>query len=995
MRVKTGIILILGLLFLAGTAGAVTTVTVTGNSSWLVAGSGSSTTYEIVVTNSSGSVNGAAITFNVDAPYGKMSPESVTTDGAGRAFSTFIVNTKSGTAPVFASLSNTGETYPVNTTIFQKIDHANAYFAGFSHPLSGTVASQVPFTVSVTDKYGNPVDNRTGVNHPISLHITGPAPNDCGFVEAGLAHDISTVLDASGQSLLTVRLTTRVGDNNILMDAYQSIPNQLAWITAESKGIPFSMTQVVSPSGSPPTLPADNVSVFSIVYTLYDVYGNPTNNQTIWVNTTVPGEEKQFVSNSLGRVVYPYGPRSSIGYIDITATSVANATAVTTPLMPLTVRFKHTGAEIVYLTANPDTMPSADKNPSFTSNIYATVADHMGNAVDGVTVNFVLSNITYDGTYNVTSAPVLLTNSSVTNADGVATVQLSPGGFTAPNTPGFVADATGHAKVTATWNTSQKIVPVHWKNYPYLSVTTSVNPLIVQVNDTIDVTVGFKGDGWAMQPTPIDVVLTTDRSGSMMYDNPDRMVEIMGAAGVFVDQMGTNDQIGVVSFGQKGTATAYTYMTGLGPGIDSVTSDDNSYRTLHYPASPTNYAEYATLDLPLNFDKSLVKAKVNSMVPYSGTPMRSAIYKSINEINLHKGLNTVKGIVLLSDGDYNWYGDPLARGSAGSSTPSDYSDLTTSYYSYSGLGSGKFSEQNMSVYAKNNGIRIFSIAFGDDISAGGKKTLETLAKGSNGTYYEASATDIANVYKKIAGELKDTAGVNTTMTVDFENINVSGVSVPGAQVYDYVYNSTASTKIHWQNGTITVADQTSDWASDNKLDFNVGTIKVGESWNATFRLKVKESGLIDVFGKNSKVTFNGGTETLYLPQTFISVVPALSTLDVTTKSIQLKNLTMTETGEIKTLIPVKWDTTYDGNQTLTERVYYQINGGPWVLFDTKVHTGTPYDGTDYAQLDITTLPPGGYLIKIVATAADATDAVIILPDSVYVGGQGRTFIQLS
>jgi len=42
--------------------------------------------------------------------------------------------------------------------------------------------------------------------------------------------------------------------------------------------------------------------------------------------------------------------------------------------------------------------------------------------------------------------------------------------------------------------------------------------------------------------------------------------------------------------------------------------------------------------------------------------MRSAIYKSIQEINLHKRSNTVKAIVLLSDGDYNYYGDPLARG---------------------------------------------------------------------------------------------------------------------------------------------------------------------------------------------------------------------------------------------------------------------------------------------------------------------------------------------
>ena len=80
------------------------------------------------------------------------------------------------------------------------------------------------------------------------------------------------------------------------------------------------------------------------------------------------------------------------------------------------------------------------------------------------------------------------------------------------------------------------------------------------------------------------------------------------------------------------------------------------------------------------------------------------------------------------------------------------------------------------------------------------------------------------------------------MSADFENINVTGVTMPGNQVFDYVYNPTASTKITWQNGTPTVINQSDDWTTDNKLDFNIGTIKVGQFWNATFRLRVNQSG---------------------------------------------------------------------------------------------------------------------------------------------------------
>jgi hypothetical protein len=59
-------------------------------------------------------------------------------------------------------------------------------------------------------------------------------------------------------------------------------------------------------------------------------------------------------------------------------------------------------------------------------------------------------------------------------------------------------------------------------NYPYLSVETEVSDTKVSVNSTsehttniTDVTIRLKGDGYAMKPDPIDVVLVIDTSGSM------------------------------------------------------------------------------------------------------------------------------------------------------------------------------------------------------------------------------------------------------------------------------------------------------------------------------------------------------------------------------------------------------------------------------------------------------------------------------------------------
>jgi hypothetical protein len=212
-----------------------------------------------------------------------------------------------------------------------------------------------------------------------------------------------------------------------------------------------------------------------------------------------------------------------------------------------------------------------------------------------------------------------------------------------------------------------------------------------------------------------------------------------------------------------------------------------------------------------------------------------------------------------------------------------------------------------------------------------------------------------------------------------------------------VYNANASTKIGWQDGKTNVTDQSTDWL-DNKLDFTIGTIKVGQQWNATFRLKVNQSGLIDVFGNHSTVSFNnGGPQKLVLPQTFITVVPNLILTNIMAKTITLDNLTVTETGEIKVLLPVTWNTNYTGNKTLTEKVYYRIDGtGPWVQFDTKIHMYDPLttEYVDYAQLDVTKLPPGSYQIMVYATASDAPDATKTLSGPVNVGNRGRTFIKI-
>ena len=243
------------------------------------------------------------------------------------------------------------------------------------------------------------------------------------------------------------------------------------------------------------------------------------------------------------------------------------------------------------ITANPETMASRDVDPLIISDISASVTDIMGNPVENETVTFTMSNASYSGNFNITSNPALVSTTATTDVDGLATVTFIPGSFTTNSSdPKYSSTATGNCTVTAHWGTLHKPILITWKNYPYLSVKTSVNPQTIQVNQTVDVTIAFKGDGWALQPKPIDVVLCTDRSGSMLFDNPDRMFSIREAAKAFVDNMSpSRDTLGLVTFGRSGYISRPGYNSGIS------TSEINN---VYLPYSWT-YTDYATVDRTL------------------------------------------------------------------------------------------------------------------------------------------------------------------------------------------------------------------------------------------------------------------------------------------------------------------------------------------------------------------------------------------------------------
>ena len=205
-------------------------------------------------------------------------------------------------------------------------------------------------------------------------------------------------------------------------------------------------------------------------------------------------------------------------------------------------------------------------------------------------VTFSLGAVGYPGgPYNITSLPMLTSNSALTDVNGFATVQFIPGSFsTNSSSLYYSSSATGNVTITATWNSTPKNLLVTWKNYPYLSVKTTVLPPTVALNDTVEVTIALKGDGWALAPKPVDTVLIIDKSGSMGWDSPTRMSQAKSSAKTFVDQMNSaQDRVGLVSFSSSTTLdqSLSNNFVSVKTKIDSLSANGaTQLRKLHIPA---------------------------------------------------------------------------------------------------------------------------------------------------------------------------------------------------------------------------------------------------------------------------------------------------------------------------------------------------------------------------------------------------------------------------
>lgn len=990
MRAKAGFLILLGLILLIGVATAEWAdyaSSISSDKEWIVANNVDTSVITVVAKNSSQYlppsnrlVPGATVTFTVDdSSYGSFSSSTVTTDASGVAITSFKAKTKSGTAVITATITSddSGTPHSQVLTINQKIDHDLAQYAVFDNKPELPVGTVTTFNIAITDIWGNPVDNRTAENHTFTLYMPGGQGRGL-WDGSSYVETITLATNSSGKSAITCRVAEVAGSNFVTMVPIGNMAvSPKAWIVGYALDEPYFMTQI---HPNPDEIRADGIEMFGLSYLLFDKYNNPVNDTAIHISAS-DGTSYDGNTTSEGALYATFGPKDTAGTYTLIATAASNASVncstsgsatYTTGFCTQNLTFHNTEPVDLRVSGIPLNLASYDVNPSSQGIVSARVVDIKGNSVIGETVTFTLGTPTYpDGPYNTTSGPSISPTSAVTGAGGVANCIFTPGAFVNYTNPdAFNATATGQVTVTATWTnkngtlTKSQDVTFIWKNYPYLSISVPDDVCSdVKVGDKINISVNLFGDGAALRPKPIDVVLVTDVSGSM--NSPaTKITNARLAAKTFAAAMSDQDRVGLESYGWK------------------------------TPTSPTPvWSAYARDDLPLTPIDPTTIGTVNSMIdtytPQGNTPMRPAIYNATNLIKYNMRPGAVRAILLMTDGEWNIAGDPT-----GASANNPCTGSTTYPRMAFPSPDALAGTDSVITYANQSGIRIYTV--GLVVSDCTNNSLHSYAVATGGKNYRVNdPSQLSDIYKQIAGDLQETAGGNTQVYLDFGNLTVNSfnnASIHNYMDYEPVIHLPAqegdSTFIRKTNITKSGAtnliykydqDDSSNWTA-NSMTFNVGEIRLNESWYTSFRVNLTQSGQIRLFGPDnpSKICFTdastGATNCQSIKEWFCPVQQTKVNEGFAHADIVISNLSATNTTDNPDILTIRWDTTYNGNFSVTEKVEYQDPiSKNWKQIGGPLFVGSKsYAVPRVVTTDTGGWVPGTYNIRIRATAMDGS-----------------------
>jgi hypothetical protein len=423
---------------------------------------------------------------------------------------------------------------------------------------------------------------------------------------------------------------------------------------------------------------------------------------------------------------------------------------------------------------------------------------------------------------------------------------------------------------------------------------------------------------------------------------------------------------------------------------------------------------------------------INGYQDWGGTNYGSGINAAIQEFTTHGTPGHSKTIILMGDG-VNMMA-PIAPGSLESYWPSDW-------YPRSNLGwldesdIGKAAAVDAANRAKAQGINIYAIGFCTPVPGGCYQDTALMTQmASPGDYYAIPDTSqMTNIFLTILGKVQTEAGVDTGVVADLgvfyfnDTLATQTTSDPNFTYVPYTGTTPAldgstpiypgSTWLRLYNRTPTgtfnaltlpgyslpgqqIRDDSSAWASSQKLTFTVGTIHVNETWETNFRIKVLKEGQVTLFGPTSHIAFNdsqgAGITSMSLPNVTWNGQANSIHNQISFRNLTLSTITGPIGNQVSTDLPVHWSTTYSGTDyPVIEEIGYSTNGGNHfqtfkTLYLSAADLSSGADQT--ADLSLAKLPPGSYAIRVYAHTDDA--AAIGISSPYTYGTQGRNYIKL-
>jgi len=983
----------------------------------------------VSIDNQSAAIDRVTFTYpgKTGDPSGTLSVTSDTT----APYQTRFTSTLAGDADIVATVSyfEGGILQSAGKTCRIRVIPADPY--AYSEPISFDdeveVTHTLPITVRMKDKYGNAINDETGV--AVEFRVSAPGT---GFVDGStISQQVSVPFNAEGSCIATFQASTSAGPVIISVDpGYGDSLKYLATIEVVGERIPAEITAdfvTVPHYPLPFECPANGESYFDITYLVRDQYGNPISDYQVNFSTTL-GETKTIFTNDGGLGGLEYGRRIALG--NVTATAVAGNITYDQELI-----FTGGVGTAYAVTTNPTNLPSGDVDPSARIAVQARVFNDYGTGVAGENVTFWFTPDSIWSSNNMTSEPgISLTGASgwtqssltaTTGLDGYATVYFKGGSFPVRGEEDFDPFSRGNCTITAMWKSESKTSPViTWRNYPYLRVESEVSDVQVAPGDDLDVTIRLIGDGnELLNHNPIDVVLCLDRGEDMLKDegSKDRMEHAREAA-MYLVGGGTTGEIGLtpgldrvalISYSDPTTNPPFTTDTAnvliLDPnyswtkdvGKDSDKNDVANYLALHYPGhNITSYSDYATLDYGFERDYSQndwtkLETALNNIVPikkgFTGepsAPLRRGLKDSIQYLENNASSHGVKAIVVLMQNKYAYYGDPFASGAIMTVAPDEIGPGSNQYHYFDDLSP---EQQNMVTYAVENDIKIYAIYYPNGGSQTEEDVPRRLANETGGEYYFASnQAELREAFQEIRDSLLRDAGVNTKVNLNFagqpENFTYSATEllsyIPETAIDFYNWSVDGYTPTEHITGYPVSINQTDMWtgADDSEpasLSFTVGNVTVKQTWMTEFTLRINESinqpVNFSLFADGSYVEFEnqeGGKTLEDLPSIIISVIPGLTAEGLINATVAITSFEVTSQDPF--FANLGWDISYNGDFNMTEELFYKdINepGPTWKKLG--IQTLLKDETTDSSSVYIADMPIGTYQARLHVSTWDA------------------------